>query len=137
MPVYTSGIWNVKQGREEEFVEAWRDLADWTLEGLQCASLLQRLGREVFDPARHLPAGEATPGRDYGKRRIGFYVDAVTAERGSAFSEIRKLAGSCARLAETVRHAPAPTRVEAGIAADATIQLVQLVRRLTPLDPQA
>jgi len=116
---------------------AARDVQDCKSIGLQCASLLQQLGREVFDPARHLPTGEAEPGRDDAKRRIGLYVDAVTAGRGSAFSEIRKLGASCARLAEAVKHAGAPTRVEAGIAADATIQLVQLVRRLTALDLQA
>ena len=115
---------------------AARDAEDCKGVGLQCASLLQQLGRQVFDPALHLPAGEGEPGRDDAKRRIGLYVEAVTAGRGSAFSEIRKLATSCARLAEAVKHAPAPTRVEAGIAADATIQLAQMVRRLAALDPQ-
>ena len=28
--VYTSGDWLVKEGREEEFVRAWQELADWT-----------------------------------------------------------------------------------------------------------
>jgi quinol monooxygenase YgiN len=30
MAVYTSGDWYVKAGREEEFKDAWRELADWT-----------------------------------------------------------------------------------------------------------
>jgi len=28
--IYTSGDWLVKPGREEEFIDAWRDLAEWT-----------------------------------------------------------------------------------------------------------
>ncbi len=28
--IYTSGDWLVKPGREEEFIEAWHDLAEWT-----------------------------------------------------------------------------------------------------------
>ena len=29
MAAYTSGDWQVKPGREKEFVEAWRELATW------------------------------------------------------------------------------------------------------------
>jgi quinol monooxygenase YgiN len=28
--IYTSGSWVVKEGREKEFIDAWRDLAEWT-----------------------------------------------------------------------------------------------------------
>jgi len=28
--IYTSGDWMVKPGRDEEFIEAWHDLAEWT-----------------------------------------------------------------------------------------------------------
>lgn len=28
--LYTSGDWFVKSGREDEFVDAWRELAEWT-----------------------------------------------------------------------------------------------------------
>ncbi len=30
MPVYTLGIWTVKNGREADFVDAWRNVADRT-----------------------------------------------------------------------------------------------------------
>jgi quinol monooxygenase YgiN len=30
MSVYTSGDWRVKQGREQEFVTAWSELAEWS-----------------------------------------------------------------------------------------------------------
>lgn len=29
MAAYTRGIWRVKPGRDKEFIEAWRDLAEW------------------------------------------------------------------------------------------------------------
>ena len=29
--IYTHGRWVVKPGREDEFVEAWRELADWAM----------------------------------------------------------------------------------------------------------
>ena len=28
--IYTSGSWVVKEGREQEFIDAWRELAQWT-----------------------------------------------------------------------------------------------------------
>ena len=32
MTVYTLGVWFVKKGREDEFIAAWDDLAQWTVE---------------------------------------------------------------------------------------------------------
>ena len=111
-----------------------RDARDYNAVGLLCATTLQVLGRFIFDPGRHLPDGEAEPGPDDAKRRITFYVDALTRHEGAALAEVRKLVAPSARLAEAVKHARSPTRVEAGIAADAAIQLVQLVRRLSELE---
>lgn len=42
--LYTSGRWTVQPGREEEFVAAWSELAQWTAEeiaGSSWARLLQ------------------------------------------------------------------------------------------------
>ncbi len=42
--LYTHGIWRVRPGKEDEFVAAWQDLAEWALaeiEGAQGARLLQ------------------------------------------------------------------------------------------------
>jgi quinol monooxygenase YgiN len=30
MAVYTSGDWHPKPGREQEFIDAWRELASWS-----------------------------------------------------------------------------------------------------------
>lgn len=110
-----------------------RDAGDCRAVGLECTTTLHALGQTVFDPDRHLPKGQDMPSATDAKRRIGFFVDAVTSGRGSTFGEIRKLVAPTARLAEAVKHAQAPTRIEAGVAADATIQLVNLVRRVAQL----
>jgi heme-degrading monooxygenase HmoA len=34
---WTHGRWTVKAGREDEFVRAWREIADWTLEEFEGA----------------------------------------------------------------------------------------------------
>lgn len=40
---YTFGRWRVKAGREEEFVAAWKEFADWTaMQGLASSAKLLR-----------------------------------------------------------------------------------------------
>ena len=44
MSLFTAGIWIVKEGHEAAFVDAWRDLAEWTsqeMPGTTWAKLLQ------------------------------------------------------------------------------------------------
>lgn len=36
--LFTHGRWVVKPGREEDFVAAWRDLAEWTVANLEGSS---------------------------------------------------------------------------------------------------
>jgi len=53
--LYTSGNWIAKQGREMDFIAAWRDFAEWTHRevGIQNAKLL----RDSGDPRRFLSFG--------------------------------------------------------------------------------
>ena len=47
MTIYTLGVWHVRRGREEEFVRAWDELAQWTVEsGFESHGTLVR-DREV------------------------------------------------------------------------------------------
>jgi quinol monooxygenase YgiN len=42
--LFTQGRWTVTEGREQEFIQAWRELADWTgenVDGASWAKLLQ------------------------------------------------------------------------------------------------
>jgi heme-degrading monooxygenase HmoA len=54
--VYTSGDWLVKEGREEEFVAAWGDLADWTAASVPGAGWA-RLLQDRDEPQRFLSLG--------------------------------------------------------------------------------
>jgi len=52
---YTMGNWVAKPGREEEFVAAWLELAEWTKReiGAPSATLL----RDIGDPTRFVSFG--------------------------------------------------------------------------------
>ena len=129
--------WTGIDARIRELREAYslaRSSNDCKAIGLRVGALLQALGRHVFDPARHLPGGESEPSPDDAKRRIGFYVETITRGRGDLYAEVRKLANATMRLSEAVKHAPEPTRIEAGIAADAGIQLANIVRRISEFE---
>jgi quinol monooxygenase YgiN len=57
MPVpYTQGVWQVKPGRADDFVDAWKEFAEWTAqhaEGARRGTLLRDLG----DPNRFISIG--------------------------------------------------------------------------------
>jgi heme-degrading monooxygenase HmoA len=49
---YTSGLWRVKAGHEDDFVAAWKDFVAWAAE--QPGSQTFRLVRDVEDPAHFM-----------------------------------------------------------------------------------
>jgi len=53
---YTLGNWVAKPGREEEFVAAWQELADWT-RGEIGENSSAKLLRDVTDPRRFVSFG--------------------------------------------------------------------------------
>lgn len=55
MSVYTLGIWLVKPGRENDFVQAWRDLARKTQEDFPDAKAVLMHDRDV--PNRFISTG--------------------------------------------------------------------------------
>ncbi len=101
---------------------------DYRAVGLGCVSVTEALSRQVYDPARHLREGEDEPPVPKTKQRIGRFID--DAARGPDNAALRKLAHSSIEFAQHVKHSGTPTRREAGIAADAVIQLANLLRRL-------
>ena len=56
MEYYTSGRWVVKEGCEEEFVEAWEEFARWSAENFEGASWA-RLGQQRDNPQHFLSLG--------------------------------------------------------------------------------
>jgi heme-degrading monooxygenase HmoA len=49
---YTSGVWEVKSGHEDDFVAAWTDFVSWASE--QPGSRTFRLVRDVENPTRFM-----------------------------------------------------------------------------------
>lgn len=101
---------------------------DYRAIGLDCVAVTEALSRTVYDPTRHLREGEEEPPVTNTKQRIERFVE--DAAPGPDNTALRKLARATIEVAQHVKHSATPTRREAGIAADAVIQLVNLLRRL-------
>jgi hypothetical protein len=101
---------------------------DYRAVGLDCVAVTEALSAQVYDPARHLRAGEEEPPVAKTKQRIGRYVEDT--EPGPDNAVLRKLANAAVEYAQHVKHSATPIRREAGIAADAVLQLANLLRRL-------
>lgn len=101
---------------------------DYRAIGNDCVHVTEALSRQVYDASRHLRSGEEEPPADKTKQRLGRFVeDAATGPDNAA---IRKLANAAIEMAQHVKHSATPSRREAGIAADAVIQLANILRRL-------
>lgn len=97
--------------------------------GNDCVAVLERLSEAAFDPDRHVRDGDEIP--PVAKTKLRFDMIIESSASGSDNSEVRKVARAVVELAQAVKHRSAPTRRDAGIAADSVIQLVNIVRRLT------
>ena len=52
---YSNGVWHVKDGEEDAFVEAWREFALWGHTWPGCGTL--RLVRDRHEPSRYMSFG--------------------------------------------------------------------------------
>lgn len=96
--------------------------------GNRAVGVLEALSRAIYDPCVHLRDGETEPPADKTKQRLGRYVEDSLA--GKEHESIRGVATKVIELAHSVKHSPAPTRREAGIAADSVIMLANILRRV-------
>lgn len=96
--------------------------------GNRSVAVLEALSRTIYDPAVHLRDGETEPPSDKTKLRLGRYVEDSLA--GKDNEAIRAVANKVIELAHSVKHSTAPTRREAGIAADSVIMLANILRRV-------
>lgn len=101
---------------------------DYRNVGNDCVAVTESLSRHVYDAERNLRPGEAEPPVASTKQRLERFVD--DAAPGPSNAAVRKVARAVIELAQQVKHSGSPTRREAGIAADAVIQLANLLRRL-------
>jgi hypothetical protein len=105
-----------------------RSPQDYRNVGNDCVSVTEALSRQVYDPGRHLRAGEEEPPVSNTKQRLDRFIE--EAIPGSDNAALRKLARASIEFAQHVKHSTTPTRREAGLAADSVIQLANLLRRL-------
>ena len=108
--------------------QAARTAQDYRNVGNDCVTLLEALSGQVYDPGRHVRAGESEPPVTKTKQRLERFVD--DALPGAANGSLRKLARATIDFAQELKHSEAATRREAGLSADAVIQLANLLRRL-------
>lgn len=105
-----------------------RTAQDYRNVGQDCVAVTEALSRTVYDARRHLRKGEEEPPIANTKQRIERFVE--DSAPGSDNAAFRKLARAVIEVAQHVKHSTTPTRREAGIAADAVIQLANILRRL-------
>ena len=128
----TPSGWSVVDGQCTRLRQLWReaDGADaYNAVGLQCVKILTTLGQVVFDPALDLEPGDEEPGPDDAKRRIACFLRRVAP--GERAEHLRKIANGAYGQANAAKHRHAATRVDAGVAANATLLLVDTLRLLT------
>lgn len=105
-----------------------RTAQDYRSVGLDCVAVTESLSAQVYDQAKHLREGEEEPPIANTKQRLERFVeDAIP---GPDDAKLRKLARATIDFAQHVKHGKTPTRREAGIAADAVIQLANILRHL-------
>lgn len=105
-----------------------RTQQDYRNVGNDCVAVTEALSRQVFDAELHLRDGEPKPPVDRTKNRIERYIEVELS--GPENVDLRKLAKAAIELAQHIKHNPAPTRRDTGIAADTVILLANMLRRL-------
>lgn len=96
--------------------------------GNDCVHVLEALSATVYDADTNLREGETEPPVANTKQRLERYVEDELP--GADNMALRKLTRASIEMAQQVKHSGTPTRKEAGIAADAIIQLANMLRRL-------
>jgi heme-degrading monooxygenase HmoA len=92
---YTHGVWRVKPGHGDEFVAAWTDLAEWTLQNARGAGW-GKLLRDMHDEHRFVSIGpweslaaiEAWRALDGWKQRVGRIRDLLVSFEPSTLEAV-------------------------------------------------
>jgi hypothetical protein len=105
---------------------------DYRNVGNDVVAVLEALSAAAYVPSRHLREGETEPAVAQTKDRLARVIEVDFQITGGA--ELRRLARATIELAQAVKHNPAGSRNQAGIAADAAIQLANMIRRIQEPD---
>lgn len=97
--------------------------------GNDCVAILEALSEAVYVHDKHGRPGEDKPPVASTKTRLDRFIEVELPGRTNA--ELRKLCRAAIELAQAVKHRRATvSRLEAGVAADAVILLVNMLRRI-------
>ena len=110
-----------------------RTAQDFRNIGNDVVAVLEAISAAAYDPSRHLFDSETEPPVTQTKNRLARIAEVDSGREGS--DELVRLARATADMAQAVKHNPGGSRVRAGIAADAAIQLANMIRRLQPSEP--
>jgi hypothetical protein len=119
---------DVEIGELRRHFQAARTPQDYRAVGLDCVAVTEALSAAAYDPDRHLRAGEEEPPVANTKQRLDRVIE--DALPGSDNAALRKLGRAVIEMAQQIKHSTTPTRREAGIGADAVIQLANFLQRL-------
>ncbi len=101
---------------------------DYRNVGNDCVIVIEAISVAAYDAARHLRPNESEPPVAKTKDRLDRIVEVELP--GPENAELRKLARATIEAAQAIKHRTTPSRRDAGLAADATIMLANLIRRL-------
>jgi hypothetical protein len=101
---------------------------DYRNVGNDCVIVIEAISAAAYDAARHLRPNESEPPVGKTKDRLDRIVEVELP--GPENAELRKLARATIEAAQAIKHRTTPSRRDAGLAADATIMLANLIRRL-------
>lgn len=112
---------------------AARTEQDYRNVGNDCVTILEALSAVAYHPSKHLQQGEQEPDVAKTKLRLDRVIE--VGFPGPSNAELRAFARSTIVLAQAVKHNPTSSRLRAGIAADAVIQLANMLRRIDQATP--
>lgn len=107
-----------------------RTEADYSDVGNRSVRVIELLSQVVYDSERHARLGDPESGLPVSstKDRLERFVEFELPGSGNA--ELRSFVRKAVAVSHSVKHSPAPSRRNAGIVADTSIMLANLLRRI-------
>jgi|GEM_PF-677847 len=102
---------------------------DFRALGTNCIGVLEAVGMMVYDPLLDLRGEEKSLAYDRIKDRLNRYIERRLPEDEN--EELRKVIKATIALANRLKHRTIPDALMAGIAADTTIYVTSMIRRLS------
>lgn len=123
--------WDIVDDRIEalrrRFVQA-QISEDYSDVGNRAVALLEALADQVYDPAKHVRAGEEPLAYGKTKDRFDRYIEESLP--GASNASLRKIARGAVEFSQALKHGSITTRKNVGVLGDSVILLANMLRRL-------